>query len=102
MEISSSNFPRFDRNLNTGDPIGDDASPRVARQHILQMRRTRRTSCCRSSLRREIADWEDCWRIRSAQRAAQERQAFLCQRVLRLRQRAPDRRGAGDGLVCPG
>src|SRR5690606_4832772 len=35
VEISSSNFPRFDRNLNTGEPIGDDASPRVARQRVL-------------------------------------------------------------------
>ncbi len=34
VEISSSNFPRFDRNLNTGDPIADDASPRVAHQTI--------------------------------------------------------------------
>jgi predicted acyl esterase len=34
VEISSSNFPRFDRNLNTGNPIGDDASPRCARQTI--------------------------------------------------------------------
>jgi predicted acyl esterase len=30
LEISSSNFPRFDRNLNTGVPIGDDAALRVA------------------------------------------------------------------------
>ncbi|MEA2586017.1 MAG: uncharacterized protein QOF33_4102 [Thermomicrobiales bacterium] len=35
LEVSSSNFPRFDRNLNTGAPIGDDASPRSARQRIL-------------------------------------------------------------------
>jgi putative CocE/NonD family hydrolase len=35
VEISSSNFPRFDRNLNTGNPIADDASPRVARQRVL-------------------------------------------------------------------
>jgi putative CocE/NonD family hydrolase len=35
LEISSSNFPRFDRNLNTGAPIGDDASPRPARQRVL-------------------------------------------------------------------
>ena len=35
LEISSSNFPRFDRNLNTGDPIGDDASPRAASQRVL-------------------------------------------------------------------
>ena len=34
VEISSSNFPRFDRNMNTGDPIGDDASPRRASQTI--------------------------------------------------------------------
>ena len=26
LEISSSNFPRFDRNMNTGEPIGGDAS----------------------------------------------------------------------------
>ena len=34
VEISSSNFPRFDRNLNTGGPIGDDAQPRIARNRI--------------------------------------------------------------------
>jgi uncharacterized protein len=34
LEINSSNFPRFDRNLNTGAPIGDDASPRPARQRV--------------------------------------------------------------------
>lgn len=34
VEISSSNFPRFDRNLNTGNPIADDASPRIANQRI--------------------------------------------------------------------
>lgn len=35
LEISSSNFPRFDRNLNTGNPIADDASPRIAHQTVL-------------------------------------------------------------------
>ena len=35
LEVSSSNFPRFDRNLNTGAPIGDDVSPRVAQQTVL-------------------------------------------------------------------
>jgi uncharacterized protein len=35
VEISSSNFPRFDRNLNTGSPIADDSTPRVAQQRIL-------------------------------------------------------------------
>jgi putative CocE/NonD family hydrolase len=35
LEISSSNFPRFDRNLNTGAPIGDDAAPRIARQRVV-------------------------------------------------------------------
>jgi len=35
VEISSSNFPRFDRNMNTGDPIGDDANPRRAHQTVL-------------------------------------------------------------------
>ncbi len=35
LEISSSNFPRFDRNPNTGHPIGDDAELRPALQTIL-------------------------------------------------------------------
>jgi uncharacterized protein len=34
IEISSSNFPRFDRNLNTGKPIGDDDQPRIAQNRI--------------------------------------------------------------------
>jgi putative CocE/NonD family hydrolase len=34
VEISSSNFPRFDRNLNTGHPIGKDAELRVAHQTV--------------------------------------------------------------------
>jgi len=35
LEISSSNFPRFDRNPNTGHTIGDDAELRPALQTIL-------------------------------------------------------------------
>lgn len=35
LEISSSNFPRFDRNLNTGHPVGDDADLCTAVQTIL-------------------------------------------------------------------
>jgi putative CocE/NonD family hydrolase len=35
VEISSSNFPRFDRNPNTGRPLGDDAELRPATQTIL-------------------------------------------------------------------
>ena len=34
VEIASSNFPRFDRNLNTGNPIADDDQIRVARQTV--------------------------------------------------------------------
>ena len=34
VEISSSNFPRFDRNLNTGHPIGIDAEMRTAHQTV--------------------------------------------------------------------
>ena len=34
LEIGSSNFPRYDRNLNTGGPIGFDDDPRPARQVI--------------------------------------------------------------------
>jgi putative CocE/NonD family hydrolase len=34
VEISSSNFNRFDRNLNTGGPLGQEDAPRVARQKI--------------------------------------------------------------------
>jgi len=35
VEISSSDFPRFDRNPNTGHPLGQDAELRVATQTIL-------------------------------------------------------------------
>jgi hypothetical protein len=34
LEISSSNFPRFDRNPNTGDPFGEGAELRTAEQTI--------------------------------------------------------------------
>jgi uncharacterized protein len=34
VEISSSNFPRFDRNLNTGKPIADDAGGRIATNRV--------------------------------------------------------------------
>jgi putative CocE/NonD family hydrolase len=34
LEISSSNFPRFDRNLNTGEPFGEGTKAVPARQTI--------------------------------------------------------------------
>jgi uncharacterized protein len=34
LEVSSSNFPLYDRNLNTGNPLGQDAEIRVAHQTI--------------------------------------------------------------------
>jgi predicted acyl esterase len=34
VDISSSNFPLFDRNMNTGNPIGEDALGVVAMQTI--------------------------------------------------------------------
>ncbi len=34
LEVSSSNFPRFDRNPNTGHKLGEDAEVRIARQTI--------------------------------------------------------------------
>jgi putative CocE/NonD family hydrolase len=34
VDITSSNFPQFDRNLNTGDPLGKGTKPRVARQTL--------------------------------------------------------------------
>ena len=34
VEISSSNFPRFDRNPNTGAPIGRDDRLEVAHQSV--------------------------------------------------------------------
>ena len=34
VDITSSNFPQFDRNLNTGDPLGKGTKPRVAQQTI--------------------------------------------------------------------
>jgi putative CocE/NonD family hydrolase len=34
LEISSSNFPRFDRNLNTGEPFGEGTRTIAARQTV--------------------------------------------------------------------
>jgi putative CocE/NonD family hydrolase len=34
VHVTSSDFPRFDRNMNTGNPIGEDASGVPARQSI--------------------------------------------------------------------
>lgn len=34
VDITSSNFPQFDRNLNTGEPLATGAKPRVAQQTI--------------------------------------------------------------------
>ena len=39
MEISSSNFPRFDRNLNTGEDIFTSTRMQVARQTVLHDQR---------------------------------------------------------------
>jgi putative CocE/NonD family hydrolase len=38
LELSSSNFPRFDRNLNTGHEHGMDAERRVASQTVMHTR----------------------------------------------------------------
>ena len=38
VDISSSNFPRFDRNLNTGNKVADDTEIRVARQTVFHDR----------------------------------------------------------------
>lgn len=34
LEVSSSNFPRYNRNLNTGNPVATDTEIRVAHQTI--------------------------------------------------------------------
>ncbi|MDA0232683.1 MAG: CocE/NonD family hydrolase, partial [Chloroflexi bacterium] len=34
VEVSSSNFPRYNRNLNTGNPIATDTDIRVAHQTV--------------------------------------------------------------------
>jgi hypothetical protein len=38
VEISSSNFPKYDRNLNTGHPIGQDAEIKIAVQTVYHSR----------------------------------------------------------------
>jgi hypothetical protein len=35
VDITSSNFPQFDRNLNTGDDLGSSDRVRIAKQTIL-------------------------------------------------------------------
>ncbi|MFC1534712.1 CocE/NonD family hydrolase [Thermodesulfobacteriota bacterium] len=39
VEISSSSFPKWDRNLNTGNPVGQDAEMKVAVQTIFHDRK---------------------------------------------------------------
>jgi len=34
LDVTSSNFPRFDRNMNTGNPFGEDAEGTVANQTV--------------------------------------------------------------------
>ncbi|WP_096441893.1 hypothetical protein [Mycobacterium shigaense] len=34
VHVTSSNFPRWARNLNTGEPIGDKSNMRSAQQQI--------------------------------------------------------------------
>ncbi|HAK52240.1 MAG TPA: hypothetical protein DCM54_10120 [Gammaproteobacteria bacterium] len=34
LDITSSNFPRFDRNMNTGNPFGEDAEGVIAEQTL--------------------------------------------------------------------
>lgn len=34
IDVTSSNFPQFDRNLNTGEPLTSAAKPRIARQTL--------------------------------------------------------------------
>jgi putative CocE/NonD family hydrolase len=38
LEISSSNFPRFDRNLNTTRPVAEEWNPVIARQTVYHQR----------------------------------------------------------------
>ena len=38
LEISSSAFPKYDRNLNTGEPLGRSAKIMTAQQQILHSR----------------------------------------------------------------
>jgi uncharacterized protein len=38
LEISSSNFPRFDRNLNTGEKFGEGSKPIAAQQKVFHER----------------------------------------------------------------
>ena len=49
VEISSSNFNRYDRNLNTGEPFGQGASPVVATQTVFHD--ANRTSCITVTIR---------------------------------------------------
>ena len=54
VHVTSSNFPRFARNLNSGKAAADETEPdiRVAKQTITIRRGIRRQSCCRSFPRR--------------------------------------------------
>jgi predicted acyl esterase len=49
LEVSSSNFPRFDRNLNTGEENGT-GTPVSATNSVLHDAQHRRRWCCRLCL----------------------------------------------------
>ena len=36
MHVTSSDFPRYDRNLNTGGPFGEETSGRVATNTVFR------------------------------------------------------------------
>jgi uncharacterized protein len=50
VEVSSSNFPQYDRNLNTGRPLGSDAEMWPARPCITVRAIHLRSYCLRSRL----------------------------------------------------
>ena len=47
LEVSSSNFPRYDRNPNTGAPFGTDATTVIAGKRCSMSVMRRRISSCR-------------------------------------------------------
>ena len=46
VDVSSSNFPRYDRNMNTGNDPGTDTEMRAARQTVYHSESTLPTSSC--------------------------------------------------------
>ena len=88
--MTSSSFPRFSRNLNTGEDVGTGTRMEVARQTILHTAATRRTSCCPSRRRDRLGGFPTYEAERRARGGARGGRSSRCRSPARRRPPLPD------------